>query len=209
MTYLHRVVKATEVGNHRDTEGLDATMMGHNHLRDCRHTDGIASEDTVHLVFGRCLEGRTLNAHIDTVLHLDAFLTGNLVGLVDQLQVVGLMHIRETGTCGEVLTTQRMLWEEVNVVGDDHQVANLKFWIHTTGSVGYEEGLDAQFVHHSDREGDLLHRVALVKVEASLHGEDVDTTQLTEDEFARMAFYGRYGEIGNLGVGIFGLVSYF
>jgi len=101
-----------------------------------------------------------------------------------------------------------MLWEEVDVVGNDHQVANLKGWVHTTCCIRHEEGLDAQFVHHANGERYFLHVIAFIVVEATLHGHDVNATQFTEDKFARMAFYGRYREVGDFFVGKLQLVSY-
>ena len=101
-----------------------------------------------------------------------------------------------------------MLGEEVDVVGDDHQVANFKAWVHATGSIRDEERLDAQLIHHTNRKGHLLHGVALVVVEATLHGQDVHTTQLTEDEFSAMAFHRRDGEVGDVRVRKLQLVSY-
>ena len=119
------------------------------------------------------------------------------------------MHIREAGTRGEVLATQRMLGEEVDMVGNDHQVANLEGGIHATGSIRHEECLDAQFVHHTDGECHFLHVIPLVVVEASLHGHDVHATQFAEDECTSVTFYRRYGEVGYLTIGYFQLVSYF
>lgn len=104
---------------------------------------------------------------------------------------------------------QRMLGEEVDVVGDNHQVANLEARVHTARSIRHEERLDAQFVHHANGECHLLHRVALVEVEASLHGHDVNAAQLTENQFAAMAFHGRYREVGYVAVWYFYCVSYF
>ena len=90
--------------------------------------------------------------------------------------IISLMHIWETWACGEILTTQRMLREEVDMVGDDHNVANLKGGIHTTGSIRDEQRLDAQLIHHTDREGHILHGIAFIKMESALHGKDIDTT---------------------------------
>jgi hypothetical protein len=45
-------------------------------------------------------------------------------------------------------------------------------------------------------------------METSLHSHDVNTSQLTEDERTGVAFYCRYGEIGNLAIREFELVSY-
>ena len=70
---------------------------------------------------------------------------------------------------GEVLTTKRVLGEEVDMIGDDHQVANLELGVHASCCVGNKEGLDAQLVHDAHGEGDLLHGVTLVEVETTLH----------------------------------------
>ena len=127
--------------------------------------------------------------------HADALLLGNLVCLLDESVVVSLVHIREARTGREVLAAQRVFREEVDVVGDNHQVADLELRVHAARSVAYEEGLYAQFVHHADRERNVLHRVALVVVEASLHRHDVLAAELAEDELARVALNGRYGEV--------------
>ena len=104
---------------------------------------------------------------------------------------------------------KRMLWEEVDVVGDDHQVAYMETIVHASGGVGYEQSLNAQLVHHANGEGDLLHRVALVEMEAALHGHDVHPAELTEDKFAAMSLHRRYGEVGYFGIRNLLLVSYF
>ena len=102
-----------------------------------------------------------------------------------------------------------MLWEEIDMVGDNHDVADLEFGVHTTCGIRDEQRLDAQFVHHTYWECHVLHRVALIEVETTLHGEDVNTPEFTENQFATMAFHCRYREVGNLRVGILRLVSYF
>ena len=86
------------------------------------------------------------------------------------------------------------------MVGDDHQVANLEGGIHATCGIRYKEGLDAQFVHDANRERDFLHRVALVIVEAALHGHNVYAAQFAEDELARVSFDGRYRKVWNIAV---------
>ena len=83
-----------------------------------------------------------------------------------------------------------MLWEEIDMVCNHHEVANLEGGVHTTGSIRDKERLDAQLVHHTNREGHLLHVIALIVVETALHGHDVYTTELAEDEFATVTFYG-------------------
>ena len=95
------------------------------------------------------------------------------------------------------------------MVGDNHQVAYLEGWVHATCGIGDKECRDAQLVHDTDGEGDSLHVVAFIEVEATLHGQDVNTPQLAEDELAGVAFYGGYREVRYLAIGDFELVSYF
>ena len=119
------------------------------------------------------------------------------------------MHIRETGARREVLASERMLGEEVDMVGDDHQVTYMERLIHATGGIADEERLNAQFVHDTYGERHLLHRIALVEVETTLHSEDVNTPEFTENQFTTMTFHCGYREVGNLRIGILCLVSYF
>ena len=206
---LYGGVEASQVGNDTDTEGTDATMVSYYHLRDGRHANGIAPHYAIHLIFCRGLEGWSLYAYVNTIGDANLALSGNLCSCFDKVGVVGLMHVGEARTCGEVLATQRMFREQIDMVGDDHQVANLEGWIHATCCIGDKECLDAQLVHDANGEGDSLHAVAFVVVETSLHGQDVNTSQLAEDELAGVAFYGRDREVRYLAIGDFELVSYF
>ena len=94
-----------------------------------------------------------------------------------------------------------MFWEEVDVIGNYHQIANLEAGVHATCSIGNEERLDAEFVHDTNREGDFLHGVTFIKVETPLHRHDIYTAQLSEDKFAGMAFYRGNWEVWNVLVG--------
>ena len=189
MTHGYWYVEATEVGDDRHTEGLDAAVMGHDDLRNGTHTYRITTQRAVHPVFGRCLEGGSLYAYIHTMHHIDALLLSNLVGLGNQSEVVRLVHVGESRTRREVLPTQRVFGEEIDMIGDDHQVADLERGIHAARRVAHEEGLDAQLVHHADGEGDLFHGVAFIKVETPLHGHDILVTKLSEDELPGVALY--------------------
>jgi len=209
VAHLDGDIEASKVSHHTNTKDTDATVMGHDHLRHSAHTYGVATKETIHLIFGRGLEGRSLYTHIDAILQADLLLACNFTGQFDQFRVVGLMHIRETWTRGEVLATQRMLRKEVDMVGDDHQVTNLKAWVHATCGIADEERLDSQFIHHTYREGHFFHRITLIEMEAAFHGQDIYATQFAEDQSAAMSLYGRDGEVGNLLIGDLLLVSNF
>ena len=209
VAHLHRSIEATEVGDDADTEGAYAAVVGYDDFGNGGHAYGIAAYHAVHLILCGGLERRTLDTHVDTVGEADLLLLGNGGSLLDERQVVGLVHVGEARSGGEVLAAQRVLGEHVDVVGDNHQVANLEGRVHTAGGIRHEEGLDAQFVHDAHGEGDFLHGVALVVVEAALHGQDVYPAKFAEYQFATMTFHGRYREVGNVGIGNLVLFSNF
>ena len=209
MAHLDGDVEAAKVGDDAHAEDADAAMVSHDDFGHGAHAYGVAAQCSVHLILCGGLEGGALHAHVHAILQADAPLACYLSCQTDEVQVVGLVHVGESRAGGEVLAAQRVLGEEVDVVGDDHQVANLETGVHASCGVGYEECLDAQLVHHAHGEGHLLHRVALVVVEAALHGHDVYAAQLAEDELATVPLYGGDGEVGNLGVGELQFVSYF
>ena len=208
MTYLDRVIETTQVCYNADAKGTDTTMVGYDDLWDSTHANGVATQDAIHLILGRRLEGWSLHTHINTILQTDLLFASYLTGQFDESWVVGLVHIGEARTRGEILATQRMLWEEVDVIGDDHQVANLEAWIHTTSGIADEERLDAQLIHHTYWEGHFFHRIALIVVETTFHSHDINTSEFSEDEFSAMALYCRYREVGNITIGNFQCVSY-
>ena len=94
-----------------------------------------------------------------------------------------------------------MLGHEVDVVGDEHEVADLEVGVHAARRIAHKEVLDAQLIHDTHGEGHLLHVVTLVVVEAALQGHDLLAAQAAEDEFARVSLDCRHGEVGYVIVG--------
>ena len=104
------------------------------------------------------------------------------------------MHVREAGPqLGDVTADQRV-GHQVDMVGDDHQVAHAERGIDPARSVRHEEVFDAQLLHDAHRESHLLHRVALVVVEAPLHGHDLAALDRAEDHTPLVPLDGRNGE---------------
>ena len=93
------------------------------------------------------------------------------------------------------------------MVGDDHQVAHAERGVDASRSVRDKEVADAQQLHHPHGEGHLLHAVALVVVEAALHGHHAMTLDQAENKPSLVALDRRDGEIGNVVVvdGVFRL----
>ena len=195
MAYLYRCIKTAKVSHNADAKDADAAMVGNDDFRNSRHANRIATKQAVHLIFSRCFERWPLYADIDAVLQADVFLFGNFKGQLDVLAVVGLVHVREARSGREVLSAERVLREEIDVVGNHHQVADFELRIHAPCGVADEERLDAQFVHDSYGECDFLHGVSFIEMEASFHSHDVNTAKFSENELAGVAFDGRNGEI--------------
>ncbi len=143
VAYLNRTVEAAQVSNNADTEGADATVVSYDNLGNGGHTNGVAAQCAIHLIFCWSLERWTCSAYINAIDQTDFLLLGKLRGQIDEFVVVSLVHIREAWTCGEVLATQRMLGEEVDVVGDNHQITNLEGGVHATSGIRHKEGLNA------------------------------------------------------------------
>lgn len=138
----------------------------------------------IHPVFCGCFKSGSLYANVDAMNHSDTFFFGNFISQSSQLSVIGLVHVWESWTCRKVLSMEWMLWEEVDVIVDDHQVSNFKVGIHSSRGVGNEQSLDAQLVHDAFREGYLFHVITFIIVESALHGHDVLASQLTKNEFS-------------------------
>ena len=129
------------------------------------------------------------------------FLLGYFAGEVEQLVVVSLAHVGETRARGEVLATKRMFGEEIDVIGDEHHVADAHFGREATRCVGDKERFNPQFIHDTDGEGYLLHVVTFVVVEASLHGKYFFSAQSAEQEATGVTFDRRNGKMRDVGVG--------
>ena len=64
-------------------------------------------------------------------------------------------------------------------------------------------------MHDALWKGNLLHIISFIEMESAFHCHNILATQLSEDEFAGMAFYGRNWEVGYLAVWEFIAISYF
>ena len=68
----------------------------------------------------RSFEGRSLHTNVDTVGDAYFSLFGNGSGFLDEVEVIGFVHIGEARTRGEVLAAQWMLREQVDMVSNNH-----------------------------------------------------------------------------------------
>ena len=80
------------------------------------------------------------------------------------------------------------------MVCDDHEVADMESHVDTAGRIRHKEILDAEDLHHPDRKSHELHRIAFIIMEASLHGHDEFSAQLSCYEVALMTYCCRHRE---------------
>ena len=189
VAHLLRNIESAEVSDNRYSEHTYTAMTGYDDLRNRAHADSVATDDMIETVLVRCLECWALYTDVHAMLHLDAPLLCYGVGKLNQLMVVSLMHVREPRTGRVVLAVQRVLWEQVDVVVDNHQVANLERLIHAARRIADEQRLYAELIHHTYRERNLLHGVAFVVVETAVHGENVLAAELSEDKLSGVSLY--------------------
>jgi hypothetical protein len=88
--------------------------------------------------------------------------------------------------------------EEVDVVPDEHYVADVVGRVDGAGGVGHDQGGDSQELHHSDGERALPQGVALVEVKAALHDHHGGGPDAAEEKAAVVAGDGAHGEVGDV-----------
>ena len=201
--YFDDFAEAAEVGDDADAEDAHSLMDGDDDFGHGAHANGIGSEQMEHAVLGRSFESGALGGNVDAVTEGDAMGGCDVVDGADEFLIVGFVHAGKARTGGDVLATQGIFGHHVDVVGDDHEVADGEGGVHASCCVGDEEIADAEFVHDADGEGDFLHVVAFVIMEASLHRHDVFAAEFSEYQFAGVAFNGRERKVGDVGIGDF------
>ena len=118
-------------------------MTGNDNFGYSGHTYRIATDNTEIFIFGRSLESRSRSAYIYAVHEPYVFFCGNSVGQFDVLLVVWFRHCRKTrAKFLVVFASERIFGEQVDMIGNNHNVANLEFLVHASCSVAYEQCLN-------------------------------------------------------------------
>ena len=87
------------------------------------------------------------------------------------------------------------------MIGDNHNVTDLKLFVHAACRVRYEKCPDTEHLHDSDRECHLFHVVTFIIMETALHGHHTFAAKHTENQVAAVTLDCRDGEIGDFLVG--------
>lgn len=113
-----------------------------------------------------------------------------------------MAHVREPGAeLLQIGAAQGADAEELDVVGDQHDVPGGEGGVHRAGGVGDHQRLRPQQPQHPDGIADILEGPALVSVEAALHHRHVLTRQPAEHEPARVVRGGGALHVGHILIG--------
>ena len=97
--------------------------------------------------------------------------------------------------------SERILSGEIDVVGDEDELAGGQVGADAPGGVGDDQRPYAEAGEHPDGVDDVAWRIALIGVDASLHDGERRAGEGAEDEPAGVAFDGGTREVRDLGVG--------
>ena len=176
-------------------------MPGHNDLGNGAHAHGVSANGAEVAVFGRRFVARAGACNVHALLQGKALLGGNLFCHLDKLRVVRAGHVRETRTEFIQVGADERVGHKVDVVSDNHEISHVVAQVGAAGGIGHKEVLDAHQLHNADGEGDQVHAVALVIVDAALHGHHHFAGQFAHNELSFVADGGRNGEAGDSSVG--------
>ena len=145
---------------------------------------------------------RTREVHIDTLPQRESPLLRRLPGNVLKPGRVKSGAVRKAGAeLRQVLAPERGISEELQLIGNEHNVPCIPAGVDATGGVGDDERLNPQKPEYPDGIADLLHGVALVVVHPPLHDRDPAALQRAEHQSAFVTEGGGTPEMGDLAIG--------
>ena len=106
-------------------------MARYDYFRNSTHADSISTQQTIHLIFGRRFISWALVGQIYALYNLDALLACYVARSFQKGAVVGFRHIRKARPRRDVWAVERVFRLEVDMVCNQHQVADFKIGICT------------------------------------------------------------------------------
>ena len=114
-----RLQACTVVGDDRQGGNPQPQKTGHDHFRNGGHANRIRTQHLRHADFGRRLEGRAGEPHVNTFRQRTAGLLRHLFHDAAQLRIVSRTHVEEPFLV--LFADQRVLAGPVDVVGNQHR----------------------------------------------------------------------------------------
>ena len=154
------------------------------------HTNRIRAEHCVHLNFVGRLVSRSCDLQIHSVCELDAQIVRCFVQECLQFFVIDRADIREAHAEFAVVGADQGRRDEGSVlIRNAHQRSGMEIDVESACRIGQDDGRHAHERHDADRQNDLLHGIALVKVHAAVHQDNRYILDIAKDILALMAFY--------------------
>ena len=163
------------------------------------HTDRISSEDPRSAHLGRRFKVWSGEEHIDAFSERHIQFSRFLFRQFLQTRGIDVRHIIKTGTeLGYILSLQRPVSEQTDMIGDQHQIAGLPVHVDTSGGIGHDKFFSAKQADRPVRIGHFFHGVAFITVKATLHDRHIPSAQLSEHKAAFVVRCRTCLEIGDL-----------
>ncbi len=189
-------VRQAQVCDDREPHDAHLPVYRHYVLCDHRHAHDVAAYHPQEPVLGRRLEVRPRDADEHALAQADLLLERDLLRELDVLAVVRLRHVREARPELVVVgADEGIVARQVDLVHETDDVALVVQRVHSAGRAGEDELLRPERAKHPDREGHLLHRVALVVVDAAVHERHAPSPDLAEHELAGVPLHPGLGEV--------------
>ena len=184
-----------------DAQHTHAAVARDHDLRHGAHAYRVRAKGAQHADFRGRFIRRAGHLRINAFAQCKALLARTCMRQRAQFLVKCAAHIREARSeLVEVRTDERVLRRQAEHIADDHQIAGMIAEVHAARRVGDDQRLDADFLHHAHGQGDILHAVSLVVMEAALHHHHALAVQRAAAPHARVARDGRAREAGDFAV---------
>ena len=176
-------------------------MNRDDHFRHDTHADHVRTHGPQHAVLGAGFQVRAGHADVNTGMRADAFFERRPRRGGEQPFAVRLDHVRPARPQALIVgADQRVDPHEVDLVFDDHDVAQLVLRVHAAGSAGDHQHAAAQLLQHAHGQRDLFERPAFVQVEAAIQSQDRRAGQFAVDHARGVGFDRAHREMRHVAV---------
>ena len=178
-------------------------MGGGQGLGHGGHARRVAAQDAKGPYLSRCLKLRASAVAVYPLLEGDARLVRRVTGHLAQGGGIHMAHIKEArAKLRKIAPPGGAGPEQVDVVGDEHDVALSESLVDAASRVGEDDGLHSQQLEHPDRHHQFLEIIALVVVEAAREAHHLPPRQLAENQLSCVGLHGGEEEVRLLFNGI-------
>ena len=115
-------------------------MYGNDHFRYGRHADDVGADRAQESVLGARLEVRSTDGDVDALTQLDAARERDGARQHAQFRIVCVGHVRKARTETIVVRPgERIVAEQIDVVGDEHEIAGAPQRMHAAARIGDDQ----------------------------------------------------------------------